>query len=92
MHIRPRTLGGPHTGRHGQRDGMATRRPRARARGFYRSQPARAGATATDGFKRYPHGESNPGFRTENPTSWATRRWGRGTFGSSTVDIGVKQT
>ncbi len=26
----------------------------------------------------YPHGESNPGFRTENPTSWATRRWGRG--------------
>lgn len=25
---------------------------------------------------RYPHGESNPGFRTENPTSWATRRWG----------------
>ena len=25
----------------------------------------------------YPHGESNPGFRTENPTSWATRRWGR---------------
>src|SRR5262249_11170507 len=26
---------------------------------------------------RYPHGESNPGFRTENPTSWATRRWGR---------------
>src|SRR4029078_3950999 len=27
--------------------------------------------------KGYPHGESNPGFRTENPTSWATRRWGR---------------
>lgn len=26
---------------------------------------------------QYPHGESNPGFRTENPTSWATRRWGR---------------
>ena len=26
---------------------------------------------------KYPHGESNPGFRTENPTSWATRRWGR---------------
>jgi integrase len=25
----------------------------------------------------YPHGESNPGFRAENPTSWATRRWGR---------------
>ena len=22
----------------------------------------------------YPYGESNPGFRTENPTSWATRR------------------
>ena len=28
----------------------------------------------------YPHGESNPGFRTENPTSWATRRWGRTTM------------
>ena len=27
-------------------------------------------------LKQYPHGESNPGFRTENPTSWATRRWG----------------
>ena len=26
---------------------------------------------------RYPHGESNPGFRAENPTSWASRRWGR---------------
>ena len=24
----------------------------------------------------YPHGESNPGFRAENATSWATRRWG----------------
>ena len=29
---------------------------------------------------KYPHGESNPGFRAENPTSWATRRWGRSTF------------
>ncbi len=27
--------------------------------------------------EKYPHGESNPGFRTENPTSWATRRWGQ---------------
>src|SRR5262245_42923425 len=24
----------------------------------------------------YPQGESNPCFRTENPESWATRRWG----------------
>src|SRR5690606_37256577 len=24
----------------------------------------------------YPHGELNPGFRAENATSWATRRWG----------------
>jgi integrase len=31
------------------------------------------------GGEQYPHGESNPGFRTENPTSWATRRWGRET-------------
>jgi integrase len=30
-----------------------------------------------NGGEPYPHGESNPGFRTENPTSWATRRWGR---------------
>lgn len=26
------------------------------------------------GEQEYPYGESNPGFRTENPTSWATRR------------------
>ena len=25
---------------------------------------------------KYPLGESNPCFRTENPTSWATRRRG----------------
>ncbi len=25
----------------------------------------------------YPQGDSNPCYRTENPGSWATRRWGR---------------
>ncbi len=39
--------------------------------------PASAKDTAVMAASRYPHGESNPGFRTENPTSWATRRWGR---------------
>ncbi len=24
----------------------------------------------------YPQGDSNPCFRTENPESWASRRWG----------------
>jgi hypothetical protein len=33
----------------------------------------------------YPHGESNPGFRAENPTSWATRRWGPATDGDSSI-------
>ncbi len=28
-------------------------------------------------LKKYPQGESNPCFRAENPTSWATRRWGQ---------------
>src|SRR5262249_3918098 len=28
------------------------------------------------GTENYPQGESNPCFRTENPESWATRRWG----------------
>lgn len=26
---------------------------------------------------QYPQGESNPCLRTENPMSWATRRWGQ---------------
>lgn len=26
--------------------------------------------------REYPQGESNPCCRTENPESWATRRWG----------------
>ena len=38
------------------------------------SDTVRVSAKRSEG---YPHGESNPGFRTENPTSWATRRWGR---------------
>jgi hypothetical protein len=31
----------------------------------------------------YPQGESNPCFRTENPESWATRRWGPMASGQS---------
>ena len=45
---------------------------------------------------KHPHGESNPGFRTENPTSWATRRWGpckfflAGGWDESSVDCRTK--
>ena len=48
-------------------------------------------SSPADGFKRYPHGESNPGFRTENPTSWATRRWGLipETFASANIVLAV---
>jgi hypothetical protein len=61
------------------------RRERPHLPGFRKTRP---GSPAPE----YPHGESNPGFRTENPTSWATRRWGRCTSGSSSVGRGVKQT
>lgn len=40
----------------------------------------------------YPHGESNPGFRTENPTSWATRRWGQSCFLIGHADNKLKFT
>lgn len=50
----------------------AVRRPRAI---WQAKKNGHAPLQAAWPFK-HPHGESNPGFRTENPTSWATRRWG----------------
>jgi len=32
------------------------------------------------GHRKYPHGDLNPGLRTENPTSLAARRWGLASF------------
>ena len=38
--------------------------------------------------KLHPQGESNPRCRTENPESWATRRWGQTSFAEdlNTID------
>ena len=40
----------------------------------------------------YPHGESNPGFRAENPTSWATRRWGQCLLAMSQYTLNCEQS